>query len=96
MTGYRSIQTRLSVAQQASRIASTASMADFGGQSAARPQIVADIVEANGVSNLGVGQADRMTSRTERARLPVHSGFPRQFRHQMRQAALPRKKAEPR
>jgi len=44
-------------------------------------QPVADVVEPDGMSELGVDQADQMAPRAEGARLLVHSGFPRQLRH---------------
>ena len=51
---------------------------------AMQPQPVTDVIEANGVGELGEDQAHQMTPRAECARLLVHSGLLRQFRHQIR------------
>lgn len=49
-----------------------------------QPQGVADIVEADGVSQLGVKQTHHMTPRREGSGAFEHARIPRQFRHQMR------------
>ena len=49
-----------------------------------KPQSVANVVEAEAVSQLGVKQTDDMAPRGEIAPLFFHAGVPRQLGHQMR------------
>ena len=53
-------------------------------QPAVQPQPVADVVETDGMGELGVDQAHQMAPRAKGAHLLVHSGLPRQLRHQRR------------
>jgi hypothetical protein len=53
-------------------------------QTAVQTQPVADVVEPDGVRELRVDQADEVAPGAEGARFPVHTGFLRQFRNQMR------------
>jgi len=46
-----------------------------------QPQPVTDVVEPNGMGELGVDQADQMTPWAERPRFLVHAGLPRQPWH---------------
>jgi len=50
-------------------------------QTAVQTQPVADVVETDGVGELGVDQAHQMAPRAEGACLLVHAGFSREFRH---------------
>src|SRR5271163_3164263 len=50
---------------------------------AVQAQPVADVVEADGVRELGVDQAHQMAPWAERAGFLVHTGFPRQFWNQI-------------
>jgi len=49
-----------------------------------QPQPVADVVEPDGMGELGVDKADQMAPRAEGAGLFVHAGLLRQLRHQIR------------
>ena len=48
-----------------------------------QPQRVANVVESQGVGQLGVEEADNMAPRTKCAGLSVYPGVPGQLRHEM-------------
>jgi hypothetical protein len=52
-------------------------------RSAVQPQGIANVVEPDGVCELGVDQADQMAPRREGARFFVHTDLSRQLRHQI-------------